>query len=258
MQNQKNHPFLEQLEQMPGDLKEKLLNEYIEPVSEQIASQGEQSSLESPQVAKERTKLQMLDNLQSYQTTMVTAANILKAHDEFPEIDLEKLQVVMNQDDQAVAMPDFDDQEAFIQQLQEKESLKEKIGLKDEKLEIVYNRADKLLREGHIQDAESIAQFLLMFDGKNSMYWVAYGITLLKQDKIEEAKQAFSMSVLLNNQNAWAFYYLAETLVADNQKDQAKEVLLELVPELAKSEELKDLHDMAKALLDHIKEFKKV
>ena len=258
MQNEKQHPFLEQLEQMPAEIKEKLLNDYINPVSEQIASQNEHSSLESPQVAQERTKLQMLDNLQNYQTTMSSAANILKTHDEFPNIDLEKLQIIMSEDEDTMTMPDLENPEDFIQQLQDKESLKEKLGLKTEELDKVYARADTLLRENNIQDAEAVAQFLLMFDSKNSMYWVAYGITLLRQEKIEEAKQAFSMSVVLNNQNAWAFYYLAETLIAANEKDQAREVLQELIPELVKVKELSELLEMAKQLQSSIQEFKKV
>ena len=258
MNDHKNHPFLEQLDEMPEEVKQKLMDEYINPISEKMSEQVSTSSLESPQMAKEKAKLQMLDNLQSYQTTMVRASEILKNYNEFPQIDIQKLQQVMSEDDSLSTLPDFENPEEFVSKLKDKKSLKEKLNIKSEDLDKIYNRTDNLLKENNIADAECVAQFLLMFDGKNSMYWIAYGITLLQQDKIQDAKQAFSMSVVLNNQNAWAFYYLADTLVRDNEKEQAREILSELIPELAKIEELKELHEMAKDLQVKAQDFKKI
>ena len=96
-------------------------------------------------------------------------------------------------------------------------------GISDDEMDAVYSLAYDFYRTGRYDDAETLFQFLTIFDHFNVKYWLALGAVRQVKKDYKGAVQAYALIVgSLDIKNVDASYYAAECFLALGDRESAR------------------------------------
>lgn len=110
-------------------------------------------------------------------------------------------------DSQAAFQLDPDEVRAYLRQ---GKPLKDLVGLGDQIWETMYEFGYHSFKNGQFAMAEYWWQHASLFDPLRGRNWISLGVACVRQQKYEEALNAFSLAVRNGSDNPWAPLHAAE------------------------------------------------
>ncbi|MCD0457896.1 tetratricopeptide repeat protein [Roseiconus lacunae] len=132
----------------------------------------------------------------------------------------------------ALAAPEFDPEnppelspELVAQHLAEGKPLKDLLGIGDGVWEAMYDFGWRNFQNAQFEAAEFWWTQTSLFDSGRERNWIALGVACKKQQKWEQALNAFSMAAHHGSKNPWVPLHAAECLLQLSRIQRAKQAL---------------------------------
>jgi len=97
--------------------------------------------------------------------------------------------------------------------------------LTTDEVEALYASAHQLFRQGDLDRAAVLFNYLCIYESDDSRFWMALAVTLQKQKKLEHAIDAYSVAAVLDATNIRPYFHATECLMESRQWDRAKKSL---------------------------------
>ncbi len=97
--------------------------------------------------------------------------------------------------------------------------------LTSEEVEALYAAAHQLFRQGDLDRAAAMFNYLCVYENDDARFWMALAVTLQKQKKLDPATDAYSVAALLDATNIRPYFHATECLMESRQWDRAKKSL---------------------------------
>lgn len=102
-------------------------------------------------------------------------------------------------------------------------TLRDVRGITDEEMDAVYALAHDFYKVGRYADAQTLFEFLTLFDHLNVKYWMGLAASRQSQKNFQKALEAYAVVVgSLDVQNYKAAYYAAQCFLAVGDRESAK------------------------------------
>lgn len=128
-----------------------------------------------------------------------------------------------------------------MQQLLEKNTFADMLGLSEETLRWMYKVADHFLRQGKAQKAVQTLYSLNLICPENGLYWLALGHSYFHLEQFDKALEAYQKSNAADPDDPRGLIWMAHTYEALGHPLTALEMVNELVELLKGEEEFSDL-----------------
>ena len=97
--------------------------------------------------------------------------------------------------------------------------------LTSEEVEALYAAAHQLFKQGDLERAAALFNYLCIYENDDARFWMALAVTLQKQKKLDPAIDAYSVAALLDATNIRPYFHATECLIESRQWDRAKKSL---------------------------------
>ncbi len=207
-----------------------LLLDYIEAhVDDLLQDEGYYAALATPiksaEVIKKQHRSELVEFLQmkDLASCLENAENLIRDH--LPElISPEAFEKVRNEFDHSIEHM-FEMTERLAKEGNKPVLLQELFGFSNDSLVQIYGLAEHLIKRKHYEDAVQILTFLTTLTPDIPSFWITFGICLQLLKEHEGAIALFDIVKMLKPTDPVPFIYSAESYMALNHFDKAKQEL---------------------------------
>lgn len=193
----------------------------MQAAEDEIEPKPNQRLLTPLHVLKAKASYEVVKNIELFQKALIQGYTaifeVLKERND-AEYDALMTKLVESAD----SLLTFVDFESFKENQQ---SLQKKIKLPDEYLEKMFQTVVYLNEHQRFEEAVCANMVCISFDSMVHRFWRMYGIVLQNQNKHAEALYAFQVALMFDENDAYAYAYMARSYIALKFRDEAVEAL---------------------------------